>query len=64
MTVAGRGTGRSLWQIFAIPSALGLASAIGLVAALVGDGIWDAIGWLGLGIPIVTAVWCLWSRPA
>lgn len=53
---------RPLSRIFAIPLALGLVSAVGLIAALVGDDIWDMIGWLGLGIPLAVTVWCLW-RP-
>jgi len=39
-------------QIFAIPSVLGVLSGVGLVSALVGDGIWDGLSWLALGIPI------------
>lgn len=57
-----RNAPRPLSRIFAIPLVLGLVSGIGLVAALVGDDLWDAIGWLGLGIPLAVTVWCLW-RP-
>jgi hypothetical protein len=53
---------RRLSRIFAIPLLLGLVSAAGLTAALVGDDIWDVIGWLGLGIPLAVTVWCL-TRP-
>ena len=37
---------------FAIPVLLALASAIGLVAALTGDGWRDALSWAGLGLPV------------
>ena len=49
---------RPLTRIFAVPLALGVVSAVGLVAALVGDAMWDVIGWVGLGLPLATAVWC------
>ncbi|MGF0242558.1 hypothetical protein ACQR3P_30025 [Rhodococcus sp. IEGM1300] len=41
----------SFWKVFAIPTAIGVLSAAGLFAALLGDGAWDALSWLGLGIP-------------
>jgi len=50
---------RPLPQIFAVPIVLGVVSTIGLVAALIGDDIWDAIGWIGLGIPLAVTVWCV-----
>jgi hypothetical protein len=48
-----------LAQIFAIPAAIACISTIGLITALLGDGLWDAIGWFGLGVPIAVAGWCL-----
>jgi hypothetical protein len=42
---------RSLWRVYATPICVGVVSLIGLVAALVGDGIYDIIGWLGLAAP-------------
>ncbi|MGZ0078981.1 hypothetical protein [Methylomonas sp. YC3] len=42
---------RSAWQIWRLPLALGLASAAGLAAALVGDGAWDVASWALLGLP-------------
>lgn len=49
---------KSLTQIFVIPTAIACVSAIGLIAALIGDGVWDAIGWLGLGVPLGVIGWC------
>lgn len=40
-------------QIFAIPMVLGVLSIVGLVSALVGDGIWDGVSWATLAIPIL-----------
>jgi FtsH-binding integral membrane protein len=45
---------RTLWQIFAAPLAVAIITAAGLVAALMGDGIWDALSWIALGIPLAT----------
>lgn len=47
---------------FAIPALIGLLSAAGLFAALLGDGAWDALAWLGLGLPAVLGVWPLLPR--
>jgi hypothetical protein len=46
---------------FAIPVLIALASVIGLVTALTGDGWRDAAGWAGLGIPVLAVVWA-WRR--
>lgn len=42
-----------------MPLALGVVSTIGLVVALVGDDLWDVLGWLGLGIPLIITTWCM-----
>jgi hypothetical protein len=44
---------RTIGQIFGIPILIALLSAIGLVSALIGDGIWDSISWITLLIPIL-----------
>lgn len=44
-------------MIFRIPLLLAALGVIGLLSALVGDGIWDGVSWVCLGIPVViTAV--------
>ena len=48
---------RSAWQVFAVPTVLGVLSAVGLIAALLGDGWWDGLSWLALGIPCLVMVW-------
>jgi hypothetical protein len=53
---------RTLWQIFAIRLLLGVLTTIGLIAALVGDGIWDGVSWLTLAVPVAICVWCLAGR--
>ncbi|WJN59168.1 hypothetical protein [Pseudomonas sp. SO81] len=47
---------------FAIPTLIGALSAGGLFAALLGDGPWDALAWLGLGLPAVLGCWPLLRR--
>lgn len=42
---------QSTCRIFAWPLLIALLSAIGLFAALLGDGAWDSLAWLGLGAP-------------
>ena len=41
----------NFWKVFAKPTIIALFSAAGLFAALLGDGVWDSLSWLGLGIP-------------
>lgn len=47
---------------FALPLLICLISAIGLISALLGDGGWDAVAWLGLGIPAALGSWPLLRR--
>ena len=44
---------RTLGQIFAAPIVVGALSIVGLLAALIGDGWWDAVSWLSLTLPIL-----------
>lgn len=47
---------------FTLPLLIGLLSAVGLFSALLGDGTWDVVAWLGLGIPAVLGLWPLLSK--
>lgn len=49
-------------QIFAIPMLLGVLSIVGLVSALVGDGVWDGVSWVTLAIPILLCGYFLLKR--
>lgn len=45
-----------------MPVLLGALSLGGLAAGILGDGAWDALCWIGLGVPVaVTAGW-LWRQ--
>ncbi len=50
-------------RIWPVPIAIGAATAVGLVAALVSDGAGDAVSWFGLGLPIVVIARYVWWPP-
>lgn len=52
----------SFWKVFTMPLVIALLSAAGLFAALLGDGPWDGLSWIGLGIPAVIGVYRLLGR--
>jgi hypothetical protein len=49
-------------QIFAAPVAVAIVSLVGLLAALVGDGWWDAASWAALAVPVALYLLFLWQR--
>jgi uncharacterized membrane protein len=53
---------RSLWQVFAVPIVIAVASLIGLVSALAGDGIEDVVAWAALALPIIAVAWAMRTR--
>ncbi|MFK0088634.1 hypothetical protein ACIQUS_15220 [Pseudomonas sp. NPDC090755] len=54
---------RGLWMVFRWPLLIGLLVALGLLSALLGDGLYDIVSWLALGGPlmIVGGVW-VWRQ--
>ncbi|PRA19894.1 MULTISPECIES: DUF4175 domain-containing protein [Pseudomonas] len=52
----------NFWKVFGIPLGIGLLSAAGLFAALLGDGLWDSLSWVGLGIRAAIGTWALLKR--
>ncbi|NWB87904.1 MULTISPECIES: hypothetical protein [Pseudomonas] len=52
----------NFWKVFGIPVLIALLSAAGLFAALLGDGAWDALSWVGLGIPAAISLRGLFGR--
>jgi hypothetical protein len=44
-------------QLWAMPILLGVLTTIGLVSALLGDGIWDIVSAFALGAPVVAGAW-------
>lgn len=53
---------QGLTAIFAGPMAIGLLSAVALVAALTGDGWRDVLSWAGLAVPVLTVAWAMKAR--
>lgn len=51
----------SVWATLAIPLALAVLTLAGLIAGLLGDGLYDAFAWIGLGVPLAVVVRC-WMR--
>jgi hypothetical protein len=45
---------RALWGM---PILLGVLTAVGLVAGLLGDGWWDLVAVAGLGAPVAVGAW-------
>jgi hypothetical protein len=51
--------------VWGVPLLLGILTALGLVSALLGDGIWDTVSALALGVPVLVGAWfALRRRPA
>ncbi len=44
-------------SVWGWPVALALLTAAGLLSALLGDGLWDAVSCVALGIPTAVCVW-------
>jgi hypothetical protein len=40
-----------------MPLLLGVLTVVGLMAALLGDGVWDAVSGVALAIPVLLGTW-------
>lgn len=49
-------------RVFAHPLWIGLLTAAGLFAALLGDGGWDMVSWIGMGVPAILSARGLLTR--
>ncbi len=45
------------WRVFGWPLVILGISLAGLVLSLIGNGVWDAAGWVGLFSPLAILVW-------
>jgi hypothetical protein len=52
---------RTLWGM---PILLGVLTAVGLVAGLLGDGWWDLVSVAGLGMPVAVGMWHMFKPAA
>ena len=44
-------------RLWGAPVLFGILTAIGLLSAFLGDGVWDAVSALTLGIPVAATIW-------
>ena len=44
-------------RLWGAPIALAILTIIGLISALVGDGVWDYLSAVALGMPVLTGAW-------
>ena len=49
-------------RTFTLPLFIGITSIVGLLAALLGDGVYDAVSWLGLGLPVAAVIYAYAKR--
>lgn len=47
------------WETYRGPFLLGAVTLVGLLSALLGDGVWDTCSWLLLAVPIIFIAGCL-----
>jgi hypothetical protein len=45
-------------RVWTAPILLGATGAIGLIAALVADGVGDYVAWMTLAMPVGVVLWC------
>ena len=44
-------------KLWGMPILLGLLTTVGLLSALLGDGIWDIVSAFALGLPVAVGAW-------
>jgi hypothetical protein len=47
---------RDLSNVFRWPFVIAAVSVVGLLSALMADGVWDGVSWLALSIPVAVGV--------
>jgi membrane associated rhomboid family serine protease len=46
-----------MMRMWGAPIVLAILTLIGLISALVGDGVWDHVSAFALGVPVVLCLW-------
>jgi len=44
-------------KVWGAPIVFGVLTTVGLISALLGDGVWDALSAVTLGIPVAACAW-------
>lgn len=57
MSMSAKSKRSHLWRTFAAPLLILAASLVGLVAALVSNGLGDWVSWIALSAPLAAIVW-------
>lgn len=52
----------NLRRVWTVPIVVAVASLVGLIAGLLGDGVLDWIAWIGLGAVVAVLAWALAAR--
>ena len=47
----------SFVRLWGAPILFGILTTIGLISALLGDGVWDAVSAVALGVPVAACAW-------
>ncbi|MBP7564432.1 MAG: hypothetical protein KA795_00355 [Burkholderiaceae bacterium] len=45
------------WFTWGWPLAMAVLSVVGLLSALLGNGVWDWVSWVALGVPTLACCW-------
>jgi len=53
----------SLRNAYRMPLTLCIITIVGLLSALLGDGLWDVISWLLLATPLLLLAFFFWRGP-
>ena len=49
-------------HVFGMPIIVAIVSVFGLVSALLGTGIWDALSWITLAVPTLVIIYFVWIK--
>jgi hypothetical protein len=50
-------------EVWAVPVLLGLLTVVGLLVALLADGVWDLVSVAALAVPVLVGLWCALRPP-
>lgn len=50
-------------RLWGAPILFGILTSIGLISALLGDGVWDVVSAVALGVPVAACAWYGLRRP-
>ncbi len=45
------------WKVWGWPIVVGVVTLVGLIAALLADGVWDVLSAFALGVPTLLCAW-------